>query len=100
MDNIIIQGILFSTEDFIRPEDVGLSPSSGTPGIWNDSMQELPYKAAKEKTLQQFNNAYIGHALAMSRGNITLAAHTSGMERQALQQIMRRYDIHADKFRT
>ena len=99
LENIIIQGMLFSPEDLIRPEDVGLKSSSNITGLWDETMQELPYKAAKEKTLQQFNNAYIGHALAGSRGNITQAAHASGMERQALQQIMRRYNINAEKFR-
>jgi transcriptional regulator with GAF, ATPase, and Fis domain len=83
----------------IQPQDVGLKSSSGRAGLWDESIQELPYKVAKEKTLQQFNNAYIGHAMANSQGNITQAAHASGMERQALQQIMRRYNIEADKFR-
>ncbi len=100
MENIIIQGMLFSTEDLIRPEDVGLKAGSGKTGLWDASIQGLSYKLAKEKTLQQFNNAYIGQALATSQGNITQAAHASGMERQALQQIMRRYDIDADKFRS
>jgi DNA-binding NtrC family response regulator len=99
MENIIIQGMLFSSEEVIRPVDVGLGNGSVSSGIWDQSMQELPYKVAKEKTLQQFNNAYIGHALSLSKGNITQAAHASGMERQALQQIMRRYAINADKFR-
>ena len=99
MDNIIIQGMLFSSEDLIQPQDVGLRASSGKTGIWDESMQELPYKIAKEKTLQQFNNAYIGHALTINKGNITQAAHASGMERQALQQIIRRYGIDAERFR-
>ena len=99
MENIIIQGMLFSAQELIRPEDVGLRSGSGKIGIWDESMQELPYKVAKENTLQQFNNAYIGHALSVCEGNITQAAHASGMERQALQQIMRRYGIDADKFR-
>ncbi len=99
MENIIIQGMLFSTEDIIKPADVGLKAGTTQPGSWEASIKGLPYKAAKEKTLQNFNNAYVGHVLTTNKGNITQAAHACGMERQALQQIMRRYNINAEKYR-
>jgi ActR/RegA family two-component response regulator len=50
-------------------------------------------------TLSRFNHAYIGRLLAECDGNVTQAARAMGMERQALQQLMRRYDIPADKYR-
>ncbi len=53
-ENLIIRGILFSTEDEIRTVDVSV---------------------------------------------VTHAAKQCGLERQALQQIMRRYAIKADAFR-
>ncbi|MBW2338445.1 MAG: hypothetical protein JRF47_17145 [Deltaproteobacteria bacterium] len=64
------------------------------------SCQELPYKTAKEQTLQSFNTGYINNILTASQGNVTRAAKLCGLERQALQQIMRRYGIKADPFRT
>ncbi len=100
MENIIIQGILFSADEMIRPADVGFQTGPQAAGLWDKALQGLPYKAAKEKTLQQFNAAYIGHLLALNNGNVTQAAHTCGLERQALQQIMRRYGIDAEKFRS
>ncbi len=99
MENIIIQGMLFSTEDTIKPGDVGLKTGPTQSGSWEADLMGLPYKSAKEKTLLNFNNAYVGHMLTISKGNITQAAHACGMERQALQQIMRRYKIDADKYR-
>ena len=99
MENIIIQGILFSAEETIRPADVGLQDAPKTGGVWDESLRGLPYKSAKAKTLQHFNQAYIGHLLAINKGNVTQAAHACGMERQALQQIMRRYGIDAEKYR-
>ena len=99
MENIIIQGILFSSEETIRPSDVGLQDVPRTGAVWDDSLRGLPYKSAKEKTLQHFNQAYIGHLLTANKGNVTQAAHACGMERQALQQIMRRYGIDAEKYR-
>jgi DNA-binding NtrC family response regulator len=91
--------MLFSTGKVIEPADVGLSTAQNQPVAWEKSLAALPYKAAKEKVLQNFNNAYIGHLLSSNKGNITQAAHACGMERQALQQIMRRYRIDAVKYR-
>jgi DNA-binding NtrC family response regulator len=100
MENIIIQGILFSAEETIRPADVGLQGAAKTSQAWDETWHSLPYKSAKEKTLQHFNQAYIGRMLAINEGNVTQAARASGMERQALQQIMRRYGIEAEKYRS
>ena len=61
--------------------------------------RELSYKEAKEQTLKDFNDAYIGSILKKSDGNVTQAAKRCGMERQTLQQIMRRYGIRGSEFR-
>ncbi len=99
LENIIVRGILFSSDGRIRPQEIGMqhSPSSKHPP--EDSFQNLPYRQAKEATLQRFNAGYIGHLLAQSQGNVTQAAKQCGLERQALQQIMRRYDLKADPYR-
>ena len=100
MENIIIQGIMFSGEDEIRPHDVGMQTTSGESiSTLDESLLDRPYKEAKEKTLRQFNSAFIGRLLTQSRGNVTQAARLCGLERQALQQIMRRYGIKADDYR-
>jgi len=62
-------------------------------------MAGMVYKDAKENFLKRFNHEYIGSKLLESHGNITQAAKESGLERQALQQIMRRFDIDPEKFR-
>lgn len=100
LENMIVQGILFSTNDEISPKDVGIGrkPTSGyTAEI--SPLLDLPYKEAKERSLQAFNAAYIGHLLTLCQGNVTQAAKECGLERQALQQIMRRYGITAEPYR-
>jgi DNA-binding NtrC family response regulator len=100
LENVILQGILFSTTEEIKPQDVGIKkdvPSDLPPNI---GMEEMQYKTAKEKMLKHFNAQFIGHCLEKCDGNVTHAAKLCGMERQALQQIMRRYDIKADSFRS
>jgi len=101
LENLIIQGIMFSTGEEIAPLDIGVKKTLDMPDhSCFDEILKLPYKEAKEKNLYQFNSSYIGHALTLSRGNVTQAAKNSGIERQALQQIMRRFGISADPYRT
>jgi DNA-binding NtrC family response regulator len=100
MENMIMQGILFSGSDEITPKDVGIGrkPASGAVAEIAP-LFDLPYKEAKENNLSAFNAAYIGHMLTLSKGNVTQAARSCGLERQALQQIMRRYGISAEPYR-
>ena len=49
--------------------------------------------------LNEFNHDYIGARLSMSNGNVTQAARHCHMDRQALQQIMKRFDIDPEQFR-
>ena len=99
MENVIIQGVLFSTGDEIQPRDVDFEKTLPERPRIDQSYQKVHYKKAKEITLQKFNFNYIGNLLAANNGNVTQAARSCGLERQALQQIMRRYGIDADTFR-
>ena len=99
MENLIMQGILFSAGNEILPREVGLRDKARTPCMVDSSFQDLPYKEAKEQTLKSFNTKYISNLLTGSKGNVTQAAKICGLERQALQQVMRRYGIKADPFR-
>ena len=99
MENVIIQGILFSGSDEIKPGDVDFNKVLPGKVRSRQSFQQLAYKEAKEQMLQGFNADYIGDLLAASNGNVTQAARSCGLERQALQQIMRRYGLTSESFR-
>ena len=99
LENVILQGILFSTTDEINPQDVGIKKEVRSDMTSNIGIEEMQYKTAKEEMLKRFNAQYIGHCLKKCDGNVTRAAKLCGLERQALQQIMKRYDIKADPFR-
>lgn len=103
LENILVQGILYSKEDTILPADIPLKNTSlekkNFTEIDSDNIVVLPYKEAKEKILHEFNRDYIGAKLSISNGNITHAARQCNMDRQALQQIMKRYGIDPDSFR-
>jgi len=99
LENIIVRGILYASDGQVRPRDIGLKRDRLKNRPTEDSFQNLPYRMAKEETLKRFNASYIGHLLATFQGNVTQAAKQCGLERQALQQIMRRYDIKAEPYR-
>ncbi len=99
MENMILQGILFSSEEAITPKDMRFDtePKADTPVA--GGFDRLPYKQAKEASLREFNAHYIGNLLSVNEGNVTRAAKACGLERQALQQVMRRYGISAEAYR-
>ena len=99
LENVILQGILFSTSGEIKPRDVGIKKETPNNITADPDIDEMQYKVAKEEMLKRFNAQYIGQCLKKCEGNVTHAAKLCGLERQALQQIMRRYDIKADPFR-
>lgn len=70
------------------------TPNARTPlKVVNEALMAMPYQMAKDKILQEFNQAYINYALKRSGGNITLAAEYAGKERRAFGKLVKRYDV-------
>jgi len=103
LENILVQGILYSKGKMIDLADIPLENVSREKnyftGFDKADITSLPYKEAKEKILHEFNHDYIGAKLSVSNGNITRAAKQCHMDRQALQQIIKRFNIDPDNFR-
>lgn len=99
LENVIVQGISFCSGREIRLDDVNLDNRKAAFHTVRNPYSGLPYKEAKERLLRDFNHEYISGLLSADHGNISAAARRCGLERQALQQIMRRYDIKAEPFR-
>lgn len=59
-----------------------------------------PYKNLKENVIKGFAVSYLHRLLEHTGGNITLAAQISGIKRQSLQKIVKRYKISVERFRT
>ncbi len=99
LENLIVQGILFSSEKKIYPKDLGLTAAPAPNASLSLQLEGLTYKEAKEKVLIDFNLNFLGNLLTATQGNVSQAARMCGLERQALQQVLRRYDIEAGTFR-
>lgn len=59
-----------------------------------------PYKGIKENVIKGFTVSYLHRLLEHTGGNITLAAQISGIKRQSLQKIIKRYKISVESFRS
>jgi len=97
LENTIKRAVIMARGEFIPSLDLGSDPCETFLGA--DEVSHLPYRRAKEAVVTSFNRAYLAQALQRHDGNITRAARECGLERQALQQLLRRYGIQPDRFR-
>lgn len=58
-----------------------------------------PYKELKQNIIDDFTKDYLKKLLTVTRGNVSQSAEISGIKRQSLQKIIKRYGIEAEKFR-
>ncbi len=101
LENVIIRGILYADGPAVTVTDAGLETRPDKAATMKNGpvSTNLSYKDAKEKALLEFNRAYLSHHLSECQGNVSQAARNMGLERQALQQVMKRFDIRGDLFR-
>ncbi|PIE70903.1 MAG: DNA-binding response regulator [Deltaproteobacteria bacterium] len=78
-----------------------LAPDAVNPGARPELLQNMnkPYKELKADVIDQFTIDYLNRLLTKTSGNVTLAARISGIQRQSLQKIIRRYGLHVQRFR-
>ena len=81
--------------DIIGPED-----SNKQSEINNfESLYTSDYNDAKAEITTRFSTSYLSNLLTRHEGNVTKAAADCGLERQALQRLMRRYGIISTDFK-
>lgn len=104
LQNTINRAVLLCNGNRISPADLmseDTEATGNTDGPMNNQtcFLHLPYKQAKEEVLSYFTRSYLANVLTSNQGNVSAAARQSGMERQALQRLMRRFAIEAGEFR-
>jgi len=101
LQNAIKRALIFSRGDTVQPEDfdcsLALIPESGEMSM---DLCGQRYREAKEKLVEKFSIRYLNALLAESGGNVSRAAKQAGMERQSLQQLLKKYGVSAERFRS
>ena len=96
LENTIQRALILARSDTITQGDLfreGVQGDDHWPSIFH-----LSYREAKGRVLSHFHKVYLSRLLEEHRGNVTKAAQACGMERQALQQLLRRYNLHRENF--
>jgi DNA-binding NtrC family response regulator len=57
----------------------------------------VPLKVARDRLLDEFEQAYLREALALTSGNVTRAADLAGVNRKFIQRAMRRLGLREDE---
>ncbi len=99
LENTLKRAVIMTKGDTITSADL-FEEKEGACMVTTKDAMRLPYRKAKEYVLSTFNHEYLSHILSENDGNVTRAARQCGLERQALQQILRRYGICAEDFRS
>jgi DNA-binding NtrC family response regulator len=100
LENLIRRSAILSTGPEIRCRDFEWGTEEPADCLVTGEIKDLPYKDAKRLVLERFHNEYLADALSRNRGNVTHAAKECGLERQALQQVMRRYGLKSKDFQS
>lgn len=58
-----------------------------------EEFYRAPYNDAKSTVIEKFSRGYLSNLLTLHNGNVTNSAIGCGLERQALQRLMRRYQM-------
>ncbi len=102
LQNTIKSLVLSAAGGTVSLTDLGLPAGNETARPCSNNFEELhtlPYNQAKSILVSRFSEGYLRNLLVRSHGNVTNAAADCGLERQALQRIMRRYGIISFDFK-
>ena len=98
LENTIRRAVILCRGSAITTADLGaeMEEKSVVPPI----LRDFPYREAKRELLDSFNKQYLSSLLVVHQGNVTHAARKGGLERQAFQQLLRRYGIRSEDYRS
>jgi DNA-binding NtrC family response regulator len=102
LQNTIKRIVLLADGERVDLADINIAQES-TRQLSTNQFEDLystTYNEAKAEIVTRFSVGYLRNLLIRHEGNVTKAAVDCGLERQALQRIMRRYDIVSTDFKS
>jgi two-component system nitrogen regulation response regulator GlnG len=73
--------------------EIQVGPPSRRSGVYPAQRPSLPFKEAKERIVDEWENGYLRGLLDSAAGNLTLAAENAGMARGHLYRLMRKHGL-------
>jgi Nif-specific regulatory protein len=104
LDNVIQRGIILSKGERIELSDLPAEITAVAPGplvggqpVTNEDLKEAK-REARDRAAAQVEREFLERILAASKGNVTQAAASSGINRTLLQQLLKKYQIDRSRF--
>lgn len=102
LENVVERGVILATGSVLEKADLAMDDhdSSGTGALVADEdFFALPFKAAKDRLMEEFQSAYLSRVLTRHGGNVSQAARDSGLKRQYLHKLMRNAHVTSQRFK-
>jgi DNA-binding NtrC family response regulator len=101
LQNNVKRIVLLATRGYVDLADINVPEESSRqlPANQFEDLYSAEYNEAKAELVTRFSVSYLHNLLTRHGGNVTKAAADCGLERQALQRIMRRNGIVSTDFK-
>ena len=103
LENAIEHAVVFCRDDTMTPAELPFGrPSNGAPTDPAEPassdpadypLSALPYREAKERSLEAFEHAYFEGLLARTQGNVSEAARQAGLDRSNFRRAVKRAGV-------
>jgi two-component system response regulator GlrR len=97
LKNVIERAVLLSASGPLRADDIDLD-GKACADVADRAADS--FRAAKARVVENFERSYIEHLLNAHGGNVTHAAKAAGKNRRAFFELMRKYKIASDDYRS
>src|SRR5208283_4732154 len=103
LEHVIERGVIMAAGDSLQLSDAvafGAAPKSLSQELSQScDLFSMPFKEAKDKLIDQFHAEYISRVLSRNHGNVSQAAHESGLKRQYLHRLIRETNLDSKSFK-
>ncbi len=101
LQNAIKRALIFSKGDKLAPDDFDCALTMFSHSdVHSGDLCGLQYRQAKEMIIKKFTVRYMTGLLEQTSGNVSRAAKQAGIERQSMQQLLKKYGISAARYRS
>ncbi len=95
LDNTIRRAVALTDEDVLAADDLRFV-RMGRAQAAGEFDSSLPFREFKEQVLEHHEKAYIGELIEACGGNVSEAARRSGLSRQHLFTLLKKYGLRED----
>ena len=92
--HVIERAVLMASGPVLGAADIEID------GLLQAEVEDESFRSAKLRAVNSFERAYLERMLAGHNGNVTRAADASKKDRRAFFELMRKYDIQPQRFRS